>query len=201
MKKMKRVLIIFAHPAIQKSRINRKMIDAVSGLKWVTVNNLYENYPDFYIDIIKEQQLLMLHDIIVWHHPFYWYSSPALLKEWFDLVLQHGFAYGKKGRALEGKDAISVLSTGGQQEVYSETGQNHYTINQFLAPFRQSATLCRMNYLPPFVVHGSYTLPDETTQEYAQLYKKLIINLRDENYSRNDLKTVEYANELTEKHV
>lgn len=198
---MKKILIIFAHPAIQKSRTNRRMIDAVSDLEWVTVNDLYENYPDFYIDIIKEQQLLILHDIIVWHHPFYWYSSPAILKEWFDLVLQHGFAYGKKGRALEGKDAISVLTTGGQKEVYTKEGQHHHTISQFLAPMEQTATLCKMNYLPPFVVHGSYTISKKGTERYAEQYRKLIINLRDEKYSNKEFLDIEYANELIEKHV
>lgn len=198
---MKRILIIFAHPAIQKSRINRKMIESVRKLEWVTVNELYEKYPDFYIDIIKEQQLLMLHDIIVWHHPFYWYSPPALLKEWFDLVLQHGFAYGKEGRALEGKDAISVITTGGQKDIYTQEGQNHHTINEFLVPLKQSASLCRMNYLPPFVVHGSYTIKEDETRHYAEQYKNLIMNLRDEKYDRNDFFTFEYANELTAKHV
>jgi glutathione-regulated potassium-efflux system ancillary protein KefG len=198
---MKRILIIFAHPAVQKSRLNRKMLNAVRGLEWVTVNELYENYPDFYIEIIKEQQLLMLHDIIVWHHPFYWYSAPALMKEWFDLVLQHGFAYGEKGRALEGKDAISVLTTGGQKEAYSKDGRNRYTVNQFLVPVRQSAALCRMNYLPPFVVHGSYTISEDEAGQYAEQYKNLIIGLRDEKYSKNDFLGVEYANELTKKHV
>ena len=198
---MKRLLILFAHPAIQKSRINRKMIKAVSDLKWVTINDLYDNYPDFYIDIIKEQQLLMLHDIIVWHHPFYWYSPPALLKEWFDLVLQHGFAYGKKGRALEGKDAISVLTTGGKKEVYTRGGQHNHTVNQFLTPIKQSATLCRMNYLPPYVVHGSYTITDDETEQHAEQYKTLITALRDEKFDKNDFLTIEYANELTEKHA
>ncbi|MBN1987153.1 MAG: NAD(P)H-dependent oxidoreductase [Prolixibacteraceae bacterium] len=195
---MKRILIIFAHPAVRKSRVNRKMIDAVHGLENVTINDLYENYPDFYIDIIKEQQLLMLHDIIVWHHPFYWYSAPALMKEWFDLVLQHGFAYGEKGRALEGKSAVSVLTTGGRKEVYSEKGRHRFTVNQFLIPVKQSAILCRMNYLPPFVVHGSYTMSTEEIERYAFQYKNLIINLRDEKYSESDFDTIEYINELTE---
>ncbi|MCG6187046.1 glutathione-regulated potassium-efflux system oxidoreductase KefF [Maribellus maritimus] len=198
---MKRILVIFAHPAIQKSRINQQMIRALRGLEWVTVNDLYDNYPDFYIDVIKEQQLLMLHDIIVWHHPFYWYSCPSLLKEWFDLVLEHDFAYGKKGTSLEEKDAISVLTTGARKEVYSEKGRNRYTINQFLIPFQQSAALCKMNYLPPFVVHGSYTIPPEEINNYAEQYKKLILSLRDEKLDRKKINSVEYLNELIENNA
>ena len=198
---MKKILILFAHPAIKKSRINRRLAEAVQGLEWITFNNLYENYPDFYIDIIKEQQLLLLHDIIVWHHPFYWYSSPAILKEWFDLVLQHGFAYGENGRALEGKTAFSVISTGGKQEVYSETDRNQFNISQFLAPFKQSANLCRMAYLPPFVVHGSHTISDEEIDSFATQYKQLLINLRDEKYAESDFRGIEYLNELTERYV
>lgn len=198
---MKKILIIFAHPSIQKSLINQRMINAVRNLEWVTINDLYENYPDFYIDTIKEQQLLMIHDIIVWHHPFYWYSSPALLKEWFDSVLRYGFAYGEEGNALEGKSAISVLTVGGQKNVYSKKGRNHYTVNDFLIPFQQSAKLCGMNYLPPFVVHGSYTISEDAVKQYAKQYKKLIKNIRDEKYDKNEFLNIEYANELIEKNV
>lgn len=193
---MKNILILFAHPAIEKSRINKVLIETVNDLKGVTINNLYENYPDFYIDVIQEQQLLQLHDIIVWHHPFYWYNSPALLKEWFDLVLQHGFAYGVNGTALEGKQALSVISTGGRQEVYSESGRNHYTINQFLVPFKQSAELCRMHYLPPFVIYGSHTISNKNIKEYAEKYKRLLIHLRDEKIDLKEIQSVEYLNEL-----
>ena len=78
----KRVLIQFAHPALQKSRVNRRLIAAVSNLENVTVNDLYEEYPDFSVNVKREQDLLRSHDIVVFQHPFYWYSSPALLKEW-----------------------------------------------------------------------------------------------------------------------
>lgn len=193
---MKSILILFAHPALEKSRINRALLYAAKKVEGVTVNELYENYPDFYIDIVKEQQLLQLHDIIVWHHPFYWYNAPALLKEWFDLVLQHGFAYGKNGRALEGKTAFSVISTGGSREIYSETGKNHYTMKQFLVPFEQSARLCRMNYLPPFVIHGSHTISEEEIEDYASRFKTLLINLREEKYPADMLFSVEYLNDI-----
>ncbi len=195
---MKKVLIIFAHPAINKSRIHRRMTDSVKNLNGITLNNLYEKYPDFYIDIIQEQQLLIEHDIIVLQHPFYWYSAPAILKEWFDLVLQHGFAYGEKGRSLEGKQVLSVISTGGNKEVYSKEGRNHYTINEFLVPFRQSANLCRMDYLPPYVIFGSHTITPAEIEVHSAKYKKMLTALRDNQWESSQLESVEYMNELTD---
>jgi glutathione-regulated potassium-efflux system ancillary protein KefG len=193
---MKKILIIFAHPALQKSKIHKRLTESLNNLSGITVNNLYENYPDFYIDVIREQQLLIEHDIIVWQHPFYWYSSPAILKEWFDLVLQHGFAYGAKGRSLEGKQVLSVISAGGTQEVYSKKGINQYTINEFLIPFKQSANLCRMEYLPPFVIYTSYKLSNSDIDYYATKYKKLILALRDDQMDSSKIKSVEYINDL-----
>ncbi|MCY1722820.1 NAD(P)H-dependent oxidoreductase [Prolixibacteraceae bacterium Z1-6] len=198
---MKRILILFAHPAFNKSRINKALIQSIQDLEGVTVNNLYEKYPDFFIDVKAEQKLLLEHDIIVWHHPFYWYSAPAIIKEWMDLVLEHGFAYGTKGRALEGKWAISVISTGGRKEIYGSTGSNQFSINQFLAPFNQSATLCRMKYLPPFVVHGSHTLSAEKLQQHCSNYRKMMITLRDEKCNESVFHKVEYINSIIENNV
>lgn len=193
---MNRILIEFAHPAIQKSRINRQLINMAKTVENVTVNDLYENYPDFFIDVQKEQQQLLNHDIIVWHHPFYWYSSPALLKEWMDLVLEHGWAYGEYGRMLEGKSVLSVVSTGGRREVYSVEGRNHFTINEFLVPYKQSANLCRMEYLPPFVVHGAHTINQNEITVFAERYKKILIMLRDGNFNKDEMKNAEYFNDL-----
>jgi len=193
---MKRILILFAHPAFHKSRINKKLVEAIPGMEGVTFHNLYEHYPDFFIDVKKEQDLLEKHDILIWHHPFYWYSCPALLKEWIDLVLEHNYAYGQKGRALEGKKAISVISTGGRKEVYSEKGANHYTMNQFLAPFHQTATLCRMEYLPPYVIHGSHKIMPDEIDRYAEKYKKLLAGLRDETLKLKEAQANDYANDL-----
>lgn len=195
---MNRILVEFAHPAIQKSRINKQLIQVAKENKNVTLNDLYENYPDFFIDVKREQELLLAHDIIVWHHPFYWYSAPALLKEWMDLVLEHGWAYGEKGRMLEGKTVISVISTGGRREVYSKEGRNHFTINEFLVPFRQAANLCRMDYLPPFVVHGAHTIKNEEIAVYAEKYRKLLQMLSLGEFNQAKLNTTSYFNDLTE---
>lgn len=193
---MKKVLILFAHPALHKSRINKRLIAGIHNIDGVTFNNLYDRYPDFFIDIKREQRLLVEHDVIVWHHPFYWYSAPAIIKEWMDLVLEHGFAYGKHGRALEGKQAISVITTGAKKEVYCEGGRNHYTINQFLVPFHQSANLCRMEYLPPFVVYGTHTMKEADMEDAAEKYRNLLTGLRDDVFSEEKLRTTEHMNNL-----
>lgn len=194
--KKNRILILFAHPAAHKSRVNTQMVDAVKGLEGVTFHDLYENYPDFHIDVKREQQLLLEHDIIVWHHPFYWYSSPAILKEWIDRVLEHGFAYGRKGNALKGKQVMTAVTTGSGVEAYEEGGFHQHTIQQFLAPFNQTARLCNMEYLPPFVVHGSHLLEEKGIGRAAEDYRKALVSLRDEIYDLEEIMKFGYMNDL-----
>ena len=195
---MKKILIEFAHPAYHKSRINRKLVSAVKKLEWVTFNDLYENYPDFFIDVKREQQLLSDHDIIIFHHPFYWYSAPALMKEWMDLVLEHGWAYGEYGHHLENKYLLSVVTTGGRREVYSRKGKNQYSINEFLLSYKQSAHLCRMEYLPPFVIHGAHTMGDAEIEKFSEKYINVLSILRE---GSEDLDKMEYFNDLIDKNV
>ncbi len=198
---MKKILVIFAHPAIHKSKIHKRLTESLKDQYGITVQNLYENYPDFYIDVISEQQLLIEHDIIVWQHPLYWYSSPAILKEWFDLVLQPGFAYGNKGDYLKGKQVLSVISTGGNKEVYTKEGSNHFTIIEFLAPFKQTANLCRMEYLPPFVIYNANRLSSSELEDYTRKYRKLFLALLDEELDYDKIKSVEYLNDLLDKYA
>lgn len=176
---MSRVLILFAHPALHRSRVNRHLVEAVRGLDGVTVHDLYEEYPDLYLDVAREQRLLVEHDTIVWQHPFYWYSCPSIIKEWLDLTLEYGFAYGDGGTALRGKRAMTAITTGGGAESYAAEGTHRYTIPQLLAPFEQTARLCGMEYLAPFVTHGTHQLGrDEITQRAAE-YRRTIETLRD----------------------
>jgi glutathione-regulated potassium-efflux system ancillary protein KefG len=177
---MPRVLVLFAHPAFEKSRINRRLLEAIRDLDGVTLHDLYETYPDFQIDVAEEQRRLVAHDVIVLQHPFYWYSAPALVKEYLDLVLEHGFAYGTAGRALEGKVLVNATTTGGPEAAYQAGGRNRFTIRQLLAPFDQTAYLCRMVYLAPFVVYGTHRMDEDTCCSPAQRqYRTLLASLRD----------------------
>lgn len=152
------VLIEFAHPRLEGSRVNRALAEALSHLPEVTWNDLYQRYPDFAVDVEAEQDLLLAHDTVVFLHPFYWYSSPPLLKQWIDLVLEHGWAYGAQGRQVAGKRWLQMLTSGGPQEAYEETGAHRHKLAEFLSPFEQTARLCGMVWLEPHGIHGTHRM-------------------------------------------
>jgi glutathione-regulated potassium-efflux system ancillary protein KefG len=193
---MAKILILFAHPVFEKSRVHKAMVKHVINTEGITFHDLYEAYPNFDIDLDKEQALLLKHDIIIMQHPFYWYSCPALLKQWQDLVLEHGWAYGRGGNRLAGKRLFNAISAGGREEVYHETGYNRFTVRQLLVPFEQTANLCKMNYLPPFVVHDTHRLSPAAIEQQAVQYQQLLIGLRDDNTSFQALDSVKYLNNL-----
>ena len=191
-----KILLQLYHPLFHKSKVNRELIKAIENLEGLTIRIMYDLYPDFNIDIEEEQRLLEEHDIIVWQHPFYWYSSPSLLKEWIDVVLQHGFAYGREGKALEGKKLMTAITSGGRRDVYKEGGMRKYSIRQLLAPFEQTVTLCNIQYLPPFVVHGTHLLDIKGIIEAGQDYRRVIIALRAGTLTPGDLSPFEYTNDI-----
>ena len=113
-----KVLLLYAHPESQDSVANRVLLKPARQLENVTVHDLYAHYPDFFIDIPHEQALLREHDVIVFQHPLYTYSCPALLKEWLDRVLSRGFSSGPGGNQLAGKYWRSVITTGEPESAY-----------------------------------------------------------------------------------
>ena len=194
---MASVLVLYAHPAPHKSRINRRLVAAAREVEGVTFRDLYELYPDFLIDVEEEQRLLAEHDVIVLQHPFYWYSAPALVKEYLDLVLTYGWAYGEGGTALKGKIMLQAISAGGPEEVYGPQGRNRFTIRQLLAPFDQTAHLCGMRYLAPHVIHGANQLADAAgIQPHVQRFTRLLTALRDGTLPLEQAASAEKVNEL-----
>lgn len=168
------ILLIYAHPASQSSRVNHRLLDAAHGIPGVHINDLYENYPDFHIDVEREQALLKAADLVVFQHPVHWYGMPSLLKEWIDVVLEHGWAHGSDGNELKGKDCWLVLSTGGTVADYQDGGQHGYPLDTFLMPFLQTATLCGMHWKPPYVLYGAYQASEATVNAHCQHFHDLL---------------------------
>lgn len=157
----RKILLLFAHPAQSKSEVNRPLFEAAQRKSEVTAVDLYAEYPQHRIDVDREHQRLRDHDVIMFQFPLYWYSTPSLLKEWQDLVLEYGFAYGRDGTALHGKTFICALSAGGAEKAYHADGYNHFTIRELLQPLEQTASLCGMHYLPPFALFSSRTAAED----------------------------------------
>ena len=191
---MKSVLVLFAHPKFEHSRANKGLVGKIQNREGVTFHDLYEEYPDFNIDLPKEKELLAQHDVVIWHHPFYWYSCPPLMKQWIDVVLEFNWAYGPDGNALKGKKCLNVITTGGARDVYCKKGNNHYSVNEFLRPFEQTASLCGMEYLPPFAVMGTHKLTQEDLDKYVDQYDQLIHALQ-QNQSFGIVKDCEFLND------
>lgn len=105
------------------------------------------------------------------------YGAPSLLKQWIDLVLEYGWAHGEGGAFLKDKLIFNTLTTGGSRAAYATTGVNRFSIGEFLISFQQTATLCRMVYLPPFTVQGTYHLTDADLSCCAALYGALLNRL------------------------
>lgn len=170
------VVVIVAHPQMEHSRINRRLMRAARRLPageaapLIVVRDLYALYPDYLIDVAEEQALLSHARLIVWQHPIHWYSMPPLMKLWLDDVLAFGWAYGPGGTALRGKDLWLVATTGGPGESYRPTGYNRYFFDDFLPAYEQTANLCGLRFLPPLLLHGAHRAEEAEIEAHLAVY-------------------------------
>lgn len=158
---MKKVLAISGHNDIKSSNANRYILNELDkNLDNFSIRYLDELYPDFNINVEKEQEALLAADIIILQFPFHWYSFPALLKKWIDDVLSYNFAYGSKGDKLQGKEIILSFTVGGPAESYTPLGYNHFTIEELIKPIQQTVYLTGMIFQPPIYTHNMVYIPN-----------------------------------------
>jgi len=145
----------------------------------VIINDLYEKYPDFHINIRAEQKLLATANLVIFQFPFYWYSVPALLKQWQEVVLTRGFAFGKSDqeRNLSGKPCLALVTTGHKKLSYQKDGYDQYSIEEFLRPLEQMASHCKMIYHSPLVVYQAHRASSEELNKLAETFRDHILSL------------------------
>ncbi|WP_246660475.1 NAD(P)H-dependent oxidoreductase [Nitratireductor sp. XY-223] len=172
---------MFAHPGQRYSRANIELAKIARQTRGVTLVDLYAEYPRFKIDVETEQQRLLDHDVIVFQFPLFWYSTPALLKEWQDLVLEYGFAYGEGGVMIAGKLFVPVVTTGGPEEFYQVGGRNNYPLRDLLTPIEQTANLCGLRFVPPYTLYAALKAAgDDGLAEHIEGYGRFLKALRDD---------------------
>ncbi|MFN4082133.1 MAG: NAD(P)H-dependent oxidoreductase [Bacteroidia bacterium] len=183
-----KLLIVFSHPLFEASHVHKALLSKMPDSKHIRFIDLYEKYPFFNIDVKTEQKNLLDADIVIFQYPIMWYSMPPILKQYIDLVFEHGWAYGTEGNKLEGKFFMEVISTGGSKDSYTATGVHQNDLLDYLKGSKQTALYCKMNYIPPFVVFGSNKLNESDLNEYANelnliLNKLLITDLNKINFT------------------
>lgn len=184
-----KTLVIISHPSIDESGSQQFLIQTLSdrSLEQVTLHPLEKTYPDGVIDVKHEQELLKSHDRIIFQFPFYWYSSPPLLKHWQDEVLTEHFAFGYRGNKLEGKELGLVLSIGLSEKEYQTGGQEGYSISELTKPFQAVARKTGMTYLKPLSIFQYAYMSEEERmglliryQQYLALKKPDSLKPREE---------------------
>ena len=148
-----RALVVFADPSLHRSRISRRVVEAIAGLPGVEVRDLYQLYPDFYIDVRRERELLKAAPLVVFVFQLAWYALPSLLKEWLDSVFKPEWA-GRPGR-LQGKSAFAAVACAGSSREYRAEGLHGRPLEDYLAPLAQTAKACGMDWLAPHVFYGA----------------------------------------------
>ena len=171
----KNVLVLVFHPDLKgASRINRALAHEAAGAPGVTVRDEYALYPDLRIDAAAEQDALIRADRVVWQFPVYWYSSPALLKQWEDEVLALGWAYGEGGGRLEGKELMCAVTAGSTSDRYTAEGDHGHTMGEVLVPMEITAKYVGMPWIKPFAVYDTFNLTDEQVARAARDYAQAI---------------------------
>jgi glutathione-regulated potassium-efflux system ancillary protein KefG len=172
-----RALVLFAHPDEDGSSAGAALLDRIEGEPDIEVRRLYDLYPDFNVDVEVEQAAWEAADVVVLQHPFYWYSSPALMKEYLDVVLEHNWAYGTNGKALAGKSLLTVTTAASREENYRPSGYNKFPVETLLLPFEATANLCSMTYEKPVVVYDADRIGAEDLQACAENYIQTLRSL------------------------
>lgn len=167
---MKKILILSAHPDIEKSKACSAMLNAVKGLDNVKVIDIYKVHlkVENYIDDVKHA------DVLVFQFPFWWGSAPAMLKNWLDTFML-GFL---ENPGMKGKSLLIATAAGVSEEEYHSGGAEQFTVDEILRPYQVTAIYSGMTYLKPFVLYGTM-MPDAEQRicKGAKDYKSLIETL------------------------
>lgn len=172
---MKNVLIVSGHTDLNQSFANKIILEELQRLlPQADFDFLDELYPDYRIDVAKEQQRLMKADVIVLQFPFFWYGMPSILKKWIEDVFIHGFSHGSTSNKLHGKKIIMSFTAGAPEEMYQSGGLQGYSIDEFTPPMKQFANLCGMEW-QEYVFSGGLSYASRNDETALEVMRKKAI--------------------------
>lgn len=170
-----KTLVIVSHPEIGESSSQQYLLHSVPESENITIHHLETAYPDGEIDIKKEQKLIQSYDRILFQFPFYWYSSPPLLKKWQDEVLEEHFAHGYRGEKLTGKEFGLILVIGVAKKEYQAGGTEGFTVNELITPYRALAKKTGMRYMRPLEIYQFQYMKEPERMDLLIRYQQYLM--------------------------
>ncbi|WP_159996846.1 NAD(P)H-dependent oxidoreductase [Roseomonas sp. 18066] len=170
---MSKLLILFCHPHVARSKANAALLGATRGLEGVEVAHLDGLYPEGAIDLDAEVARLIAAERVVLQFPIQWYSTPPLLKAWQDSVLTRMFymAYEAEGRLIAGRPLMVAATAGNLPEAYSAEGVNLFPLAELLKPLHSTANRCGLAWQEPFLLFRANRLEASALQDAAAAYR------------------------------
>lgn len=162
------ILAVCGHPDLEASRVNKAIVSALRADNAITLHCLAEHFVNRRFDVAAEQDRLTRHDRIVLLFPMYWYSCPALMKQWIDDVFTPGFAYARNGDKLRDKEFLVVATIGAPKSVYRAGGFNNHTVDELLRPLQQTVSYVKGRYLGAVSVYESVFINDVALAQAAE---------------------------------
>lgn len=170
-----KTLVIISHPEIEESGSQQYLLESFPKTDLVKYHHLEGAYPDGKIDVLKEQKLIKEYDRIIFQFPFYWYTSPPMLKHWQDEVLLEHFAYGASGGQLRDKELGLVLVIGVGEKEYQVGGSEGYTISSLTTPYQAMANKLGMTFLKPLTIHQFYYMKESDQMDLLVKYQQYLM--------------------------
>lgn len=169
---MKKILIVTGHTHADDSVGNKKIVSILQKrYPNAQLDDLHVLYPDYDIDIDKEKEKLLWADTVIIQSPLFWYSMTSLIMRWLEEVFEHGWAYGSKGHALEGKGIIIGITAGSANEDYEAGGKMGILVEEIIKPYKVVCDFCRMNYLGAAFTGGMFNTGKSTSEEKIAMEK------------------------------
>ncbi|WP_027108051.1 NAD(P)H-dependent oxidoreductase [Lacticigenium naphthae] len=189
-----KTLLLISHPEIEDSGSQQYLLQSLPSSAAITVRHLDTLYSDGKIDREKEQAMLLAHDRILFQFPFYWYSTPSLLKKWQDEVLTEDFAYGKQ-KNLTGKEFGLVISVGIKETEYQAGGREGFTVNELVAPLRALANKLDMQYVKPLIIYQFHYLSERDRMRLLIKYQQYLTRQHPDSLKKREDWLVEQVQE------
>lgn len=151
-----KTLVIVAHPRVASSATEAFFKTAASREDDVMWHELALPF-----DIEREHQLLLLADRVIFQFPLYWYSAPAIFKQWLDEVWNSTLV---SEQLVKGRELGIVVTTAHAASDFQPGAGQQFTIAELLRPYQALAHSTGMKYLPPLSVHQFAQQSDEERQ-------------------------------------